>query len=50
MKSKSKKDVEESSSEEEVDHSDDESNRYDPEEMTLFIRRFSKLMGLLQLW
>jgi hypothetical protein len=44
-KSKSKKVVEESSSEEEIDDSDDESTEYDPEEMTLFIRRFSKLMG-----
>jgi hypothetical protein len=44
-KSKSKKIVEESSSEKEVDDSDDESNEYDPEEMTLFIRRFSKMMG-----
>jgi hypothetical protein len=40
----SKKDVEESSSEE-VDDSDDESNGYDPEEIALFIRRFSKMMG-----
>jgi hypothetical protein len=44
-KSKSKKVVEESSSEEEIDDSDDESTEYDPEEVTLFIRRFSKLMG-----
>jgi hypothetical protein len=44
-KSKSKKIVKESSSEEEVDDSDDESIEYDPEEMTLFIRRFLKMMG-----
>jgi hypothetical protein len=44
-KRKSKKVVEESSSEEEVDDSDDESTEYDPEEMALFIRRFSRLMG-----
>jgi hypothetical protein len=44
-KSKSKKVVEESSSEEEDDDSNDESSEYDPEEMALFIRRFSKLMG-----
>jgi hypothetical protein len=35
-----KKVVEESSSEED----DDESTGYDPEEMDLFIRRFSKMM------
>jgi hypothetical protein len=39
---KSKKVVEESSSEEEAD---DESTGYDPEEMALFIRRLSKMMG-----
>jgi hypothetical protein len=44
-KRKSKKVVEEISSEEELDDSDDESTQYDPKEMTLFIRRFSKLMG-----
>jgi hypothetical protein len=44
-KSKSKKIVEESSSEEDVDDSNDESTQYDPEEMALFIRRFSKFMG-----
>jgi hypothetical protein len=44
-KSKSKKDVEESSSEEEDDDSNDVSIEYDPEEMSLFIRRFSKLMS-----
>jgi hypothetical protein len=44
-KSKSKKVVEESSSEEEDDDSNDESTEYDPEEMALFIRRFSKLMS-----
>jgi hypothetical protein len=44
-KSKRKKIVEESSSEEEIDDSNDESTQYDPEEMTHFIRRFSKLMG-----
>jgi hypothetical protein len=45
-KSKSKKVVEESSSEEEDDgDSDDESTGYDLEEMTLFIQRFSKIMG-----
>jgi hypothetical protein len=43
-KSKSKKVVEESSGEEKVDDSDDESTEYDLEEMTLFIRRFSKMM------
>jgi hypothetical protein len=37
--------VEESSSEEEVDYSDNESVRHDPEEMSLFIRRLSKMMG-----
>jgi hypothetical protein len=39
--------VEESSGEEEDDDedSDDESTGYDPEEMGLFIRRFSKMMG-----
>jgi hypothetical protein len=41
-KSKIKKVVEESSSEEE---GDDESTGYDPEEMALFIRIFSKMMG-----
>jgi hypothetical protein len=41
-KSKSKKVVEESRSEEEED---DESNGYDPDEMALFIRRFSKMMS-----
>jgi hypothetical protein len=44
-KSKSKKVVKESSSEEEVDDSIDESTKYDPGEVALFIRRFSKLMG-----
>jgi hypothetical protein len=44
-KSKGKKIVEESSSEEEIDDSDDESTGYDPEDMALFIRRFSKMMG-----
>jgi hypothetical protein len=43
-KSKSKKVIEESSSEEGNDDSDDESTGYDPEEMALFIRRFSKMM------
>jgi hypothetical protein len=43
-KSKSQEVVEESLSEE-VDDSDDECTQYDPEEMALFIRRFSKLMG-----
>jgi hypothetical protein len=43
-KSKSKKVVEESSSEED-DYSNDESTEYDPEEMALFIRRFSKLIS-----
>jgi hypothetical protein len=42
---KSKTVVEESSSEVEDDDSNDESTEYDPEEMALFIRRFSKLMG-----
>jgi hypothetical protein len=42
-KSKIKKVVEEISSEEEED--DDESDEYDPNEMTLFIRRFSKMMS-----
>jgi hypothetical protein len=40
-KGKCKRVVEESSSEEE----DEERNKYDPKEMTLFIRRFSKLMN-----
>jgi hypothetical protein len=40
----SKKIVEESSNKEEDDDSDDESTRYDSDEMTLFIRRFSKMM------
>jgi hypothetical protein len=45
-KRKSKKVIEESSSEkEEYDDSDDESNGYDPDEMTLFNRRFSKMMS-----
>jgi hypothetical protein len=45
-KSKSKRVIEERSSEEEGDDdSDDKSTRYGPEEMALFIRRFSKLMG-----
>jgi hypothetical protein len=45
-KTKSKKVVEESSSEEEEDvDSDDESTKYDPDEMALFIRRFSKMMS-----
>jgi hypothetical protein len=47
-KSKSMKVVEESSSVEEEDDdndSDDESTEYDPEEMGLFLRRFSKMMG-----
>jgi hypothetical protein len=44
-KSKSKKVIEESSSEEEGDDSNDENTKYDPEEMALFIRRFSKLMS-----
>jgi hypothetical protein len=43
-KGKSKKVVEESSNEEEGDD-DDESTEYDPDEMTLFIRRFSKMMS-----
>jgi hypothetical protein len=44
-KSRSKKVVEESSSEEEEgDDSDDESTGYDLDEMTIFIRRFSKMM------
>jgi hypothetical protein len=47
---KSKKVVEESSIKEEVDDSDDERTEYDPEEMTLFIRRFSKLMGKQKLF
>jgi hypothetical protein len=42
-KGKSKKVVEESSSEEDDD--DDESTEYDPDEMALFIKRFSKMMG-----
>jgi hypothetical protein len=42
-KGKSKKVVEEISNEEEGD--DDESTEYDPDEMTLFIRRFSKVMS-----
>jgi hypothetical protein len=42
-KRKSKKVVEKSSSEEEDDDSNDESTEYDPEQMTLFIRRFFKL-------
>jgi hypothetical protein len=45
-KSKSKRVVEESSSEEEEDDdSDDESTGYNPDEMALFIRRFSKMMS-----
>jgi hypothetical protein len=45
-KGKSKKVVEESSSEEEEeDDDDDESTEYDPDEMALFIRRFSKMMS-----
>jgi hypothetical protein len=45
-KSKGKKAVEESSSEEEDDEgSDDESTEYDLEEMALFIRRLSKMIG-----
>jgi hypothetical protein len=44
-KNTSKKVVEESSSEEEDDDSNDESTEYDPEEMVLFVRRFSKLMS-----
>jgi hypothetical protein len=44
-KSKRKKIVEESTSEEEVDDSNDESIEYNPEEMALFIKRFSKMMG-----
>jgi hypothetical protein len=44
-RSKSKKVVEKSSSEEEDEDSDDERTRYDPKEMALFIRRFSKMMG-----
>jgi hypothetical protein len=36
---------EESSSEDDDDDSDDESTGYDPDEMTLFIRRFSKMMS-----
>jgi hypothetical protein len=45
-KRKNKKVVEESSSEEEEDDddNDDESTGYDPDEMALFIRRFSKMM------
>jgi hypothetical protein len=37
--------VEESSSEEEDGDGDDESTEYDPDEMALFIRRFSKMMS-----
>jgi hypothetical protein len=44
-KSKSKKILEESPSEEEDDDKNDESTKYNPEEMALFIRRFSKLMS-----
>jgi hypothetical protein len=44
-KSKSKKVVEESSREEDDDDSDDESTEYDLVQMTLIIRRFSKMMG-----
>jgi hypothetical protein len=36
--------VKESSSEKEIDDSDNESTGYDPEEMSLFIRRFSNMM------
>jgi hypothetical protein len=43
-KSKSKKVIEENSSEEDED-SDDESIEYDPNEMALFIRRFSNMMS-----
>jgi hypothetical protein len=43
-KGKSKKVVKESSSEEEEDD-DDESTEYHPNEMALFIRRFSKIMS-----
>jgi hypothetical protein len=49
-KSKIKKVVEESSSEEEDDDRNDESTKYDPEEMTLFIRRFAKLMSKQKLF
>jgi hypothetical protein len=44
-KSKSKKAIKESSSEEDDDDSNDESTEYNPKEMALFIRRFSKLMS-----
>jgi hypothetical protein len=45
-KSKSKKIIEESLSEKEEDgDSDDESTEYDPDEMALLIRRFSKMMS-----
>jgi hypothetical protein len=45
-KSKSKKVIEETSSEEEEDDdSDDDSTGHDPDEMALFIRRFSKMMS-----
>jgi hypothetical protein len=37
--------VEESSSEEEEEEDDDESTEYDPDEMTLFIRRLSNMMS-----
>jgi hypothetical protein len=43
-KGKSKKVVEESSSEEE-DDDDDKNTKYDPDEMSLFIRIFSKMMS-----
>jgi hypothetical protein len=50
-KIKCKKVIEESSSEEEVDgDSDDESVEYDPDEMALFIRRFSKMMSKQKLF
>jgi hypothetical protein len=45
-KSKGKKVAQESSSEEEEDeHSDDDSIEYDPNEMALFIKIFSKMMS-----
>jgi hypothetical protein len=50
-KGKSKKIVEESSSEEEDDDDDDdEGTEYDPDEMALFIRRFSKMMNKKKLF
>jgi hypothetical protein len=37
--------VKERSNEEEDDDNNDESTEYDPDKMTLFIKRFSKMMG-----